>query len=139
MEIGIVRDAHVTMTLRSEHFGMLSFTEENLFAALLACRRALEKDGYLILCNGARKDAYPSRMTLRMGGGQKIYLFHPGKPSLSEDLVDTLGAASIENVGTIAEQRAAYEAWIAGLFPHPTPLQKQLLGGLKNQVQRLAN
>jgi hypothetical protein len=127
VEIEFTQGLPVTITVRSERFGILSFTERNLFEALLAYRRVLEKNGYLVLCNGARKDAYPSRMALQ-AGGRKVYVFRAGKPSLSVDLVETLGAASLEQVSSIAEQRSAYEAWIASLLPNPTPLQEQLPG-----------
>jgi hypothetical protein len=75
----------------------------------------LEQEGWLLLSNAARKDAYPSRMALEMGGGRMIYVTTPGVQARREDLVDVLGAASPEQVGTVAEQRAHYEAWIASL------------------------
>jgi hypothetical protein len=48
-------------------------------------------------------------MTLEMGGGRKIYLLRPGVQTKREDLVDVLGAASIDQVCTLEEQRICYE------------------------------
>ncbi|MEC5408442.1 hypothetical protein VOM14_23100 [Paraburkholderia sp. MPAMCS5] len=105
----------VTITVRSPCFGELSFTDNNLFDALSAYRRALEQNHYFILCNGARKDAYPSQMALQMGGGRKVYLLHSGKSAKRQDLVDIFGSATIDQVCSVAEQRAAYEAWVQSL------------------------
>ncbi len=68
-EIEFTQGVPVTLCVRSVRFGELSFTDDNLFAAMSACRRRLEQDGYLLLCNGARRNAYPSQMILEMGGG----------------------------------------------------------------------
>lgn len=86
------------MNVRSDQFGVLSFNDSNLFAALSAFRRVLEQQGYLVLCNGARRDAYPSRMALQMGGGLKVYLLKAGEPARREDLVDIWGSASLDQV-----------------------------------------
>ncbi|MEF9388704.1 hypothetical protein V4890_24260, partial [Ralstonia solanacearum species complex bacterium KE056] len=59
-EIEFTRGVLVTLCVRSVRFGELSFTDDNLFAAMSECRLRLEQDGYLLLCNGARRDAYPS-------------------------------------------------------------------------------
>ena len=114
-EIEFTQGVPITMTIRSTRFGELSFTDNNLFAALSAYRRLLEQEGYLLLCNGARKDAYPSRMALQMGGGRKIYLLRPGKQAKREDLVDIFDAATIEQVCGVDEQRNAYEEWVRSL------------------------
>ncbi len=113
--IEFTQGSPVTATFRSARFGELSFSDNNLFFTLLAYRRVLEQNAYLILCNGARRDAYPSRMALQMGGGRKIYLLQAGKQAKREDLVDIFGAARIEQVCSITEQRAAYETWVKSL------------------------
>ncbi|WP_247424803.1 hypothetical protein [Ralstonia pseudosolanacearum] len=113
-EIEFAQGVPATLCIRSARFGELSFTDDNLFAAMSACRRRLEQDGYLLLCNGARRDAYPSQMILEMGG-RKIYLLHAGRQTSREDLVDIFGAATIEQVCTVAEQRVSYDAWIRSL------------------------
>lgn len=114
-EIEFTQGVPVTLCIRSARFGELSFTDDNMFAAMSACRHRFEQDGYLLLCNGARRDAYPSQMILEMGGGRKIYLLHAGRQTSREDLVDIFGAATIEQVCTVAEQRASYDAWIRSL------------------------
>ncbi|MDO3514966.1 MULTISPECIES: hypothetical protein [Ralstonia solanacearum species complex] len=114
-EIEFTQGVPGTLCVRSARFGALSFTDDNLFAAMSAYRRRLEQDGYLLLCNGARRDAYPSQMILEMGGGRKIYLLQPGRQTSRQDLVDIFGAATIEQVCTVAEQRASYDAWIRSL------------------------
>lgn len=105
----------VTIKVHSDRFGALSFNDKNLFSALSAFRRVLERQDYLVLCSGARRDAYPSRMALQMGGGRKVYLLKTGKPASREDLVDIWDSATIDQVCGIAEQKAAYDAWLVSL------------------------
>ncbi|MEA3015566.1 MAG: hypothetical protein QOI38_288 [Sphingomonadales bacterium] len=84
--------------------------EWDLFEALCAYRRFLErKGGYLLLCNGARKDAFPSAMSREMGKGFKLYISLMGRPGGT--LVETLDPAPLETVSTVAEQAAFHDAW----------------------------
>jgi hypothetical protein len=103
------------MCAKSKRFGALLFTGENLFDVLSKLRVLIERDGYLLLCNVARKDAYPSKMMLEMGGGRKIYILRRGVQAMKEDLVDVFGAVSIDRVCTVAEQQACYESWVRSL------------------------
>lgn len=114
-ELAFVRNASVEMTVKSQRFGTMSFIDDNWFGALSKFRLKIEQDGFLLLCNAARKDAYPSRMVLEMGGGRKIYLLTAGMPTRREDLVDVLGAASIDQVTTVADQQVGYENWLRSL------------------------
>lgn len=114
-EITLARSHPVELQVYAKHFGSMTFAGSDLFEALAALRLRLEQDQYLLLCNGARKDAYPSRMSREMGGGRKIYLLKQGVQGRREDLVDIFGAAAYDQVGTVAEQRSAYDAWIRSL------------------------
>ena len=55
------------------------------------------------------------RMSREMSGGRKVYLFKPGRQALREDLIDVFDPATYDEVGTVAEQRSNYEAWIRSL------------------------
>ena len=114
-EIEFSQGVPVEIEARSSRFGVLSFTDDNLFGALAKLRLRIEQDGCLLLCNAARRDAYPSRTALEMGGGRKIYLLKFGMQAKREDLVDIFDAASVDQVCTVAEQRANYEIWIRSL------------------------
>lgn len=63
------QNGSVNLTVRSLRFGVMNFTDVDLFGALVKFRLRLEENGYVLLCNGARKDAYPSRMAREIGGG----------------------------------------------------------------------
>jgi hypothetical protein len=114
-KINFIQSVPLKMEIHSERFGTLAFVAENLFDALLKFRLRLEQDGYSLLCNAARKDAYPSRMVLEMGGGRKVYLLKAGMQARQEDLVDVFGEASVEKVCTVEEQRANYKIWVRSL------------------------
>lgn len=105
----------IALTANSPVFGELRFVGENLFDALIKFRLHLEKLGYFLLCNAARKDAYPSRAVRQMGGGFKVYVLRTGQQASPADLVDALGPASFDQIATVAEQRAAFEKWLRSL------------------------
>jgi len=104
-------DSSTTLTTRSQHFGELTFTDWNLFSALVQFRLRLEQEGYNLLCNAARRDGYPSRMALDMGRGQSLYLLKPGIPATSDDFVPVLDPATADQVCSVAAQREWYEQW----------------------------
>jgi hypothetical protein len=103
---------NVVLTARSQVFDEIIFTAPDLFDALVAFRIYLEERGYFLLCNAARRDAYPSRMAREMGGGREVYLLRMGRQARMSDLVDSLGEASLDLVATVAAQKAAYEDWL---------------------------
>ena len=107
--------AEMTLTANSSVFGELSFTGTNLFDALIKLRLHLEKIGYFLLCNAARKDTYPSRAIKQMGGGFKVYVLRSGQQASPADLVDALGPANLDQIATVDEQRASYERWLRSL------------------------
>lgn len=114
-EIEWTQGPPVEMHARTQSLGSMSITGEDLFDTLCRLRQCLEGKGCQLLCNAARKDAYPSRMARQMGGGRKVYLLANGRQARREDLVDAFGPAEFHQVGTVAEQRAAYEAWSRSL------------------------
>lgn len=114
-EIDYERGPPAVVRLHSRHFGEVTATDEDMFEALCKLRVHLEKDGYLLLCNAARKDAYPSRMSRQMAGGRKVYLLKSGVQGRREDLVDIFDAAPLAQVGSVAEQRSMFEAWLRSL------------------------
>lgn len=105
----------VEMVVRSPFLGLVKIESQDLFDAMVQLRKKLEQSGRRLLCSGARKDAYPSRMILEMGGGRKVYLLRHGKPAAKDDLVDVFDAAEYLQVGTVEEQRLGYEEWLRSL------------------------
>ncbi len=88
-------------------------TGPDVFEALVRLRRQLEPDGLMIAFQGARRDTYPSGMARDMGAGMKVYVLHPGIRGRREDLVETLDDARLDDLGTVDEQRAFHDRWIA--------------------------
>jgi len=89
-------------------------TGPDMFEALVRLRRQLEPDGLLIAVQGSRRDTYPSGMARDMGGGRQIYVVHPGRRADSDDLVGTVADAPSNLLATVDEQRAFWNAWLAG-------------------------
>ena len=111
----IVGVASVEMVVRSSFLGVVKINSQDLFDAMVQLRKQLQQSGRLLLCSGARKDAYPSRMMLEMGGGKKVYLLHHGRPAAKDDLMDIFDPAVYLQVGTVEEQRLGYEEWLRSL------------------------
>jgi hypothetical protein len=105
----------VVMNACSASIGMVSIEADDVFAALVKLRLQLEDRDRLLLCNAARKDAYPSRMLREMGGGRKSYLLRQGQQASKRDLIDVFEPAAYEQVGTVEEQRQEYEKWLRSL------------------------
>ncbi len=95
-------------------FGRLMEEGEDLFSALLAVRRILEADGWLLQVNAARTDAWPSPMA-RQAGGRKVYLHSMGRPARSDDLVDAFPPIESDDAATVDEQLAFRDRWSSTL------------------------
>ncbi|WP_201644646.1 hypothetical protein [Paraburkholderia metrosideri] len=113
--IYIARGQEVALTASIPFAGEQQFIGQNLFDALNKLRLRLEDAGYLLLCNAARRDTYPSRAVRQMGGGFKVYVLHSGQQAKLSDLVDALAPAEAGDVVSVAEQRATYEQWLRSL------------------------
>jgi hypothetical protein len=82
---------------------------EDFFSALLDLRTRLERDGVQLLCQGARRDVWPSAMARQMGKGLKAYVCELGKPGT--ELVEIFEVAPPSACVTVAEQRRYHEQW----------------------------
>jgi hypothetical protein len=84
----------------------------DLFEALRNLRRQLDPLDVRLGCNGARRDAWASGMQRDMGEGRLVYLLVAGQAGRPVQ-VDTLGPASLKDVGTVTEQDAYHTRWLA--------------------------
>jgi hypothetical protein len=90
----------------------LEATAGDFFEALCKARLKLEGRGILPLVNGANKSNYPSGMARDMGAGLSVYRLQLGKPwGDLKDLVQTFEANVIDQISTVADQRAFFEQW----------------------------
>jgi hypothetical protein len=81
------------------------------FFALVKVRVELENLGIKILCKGARRDVYPSGMSVI---GFKAYQLFLGKPGI--DLINIFDHEKNEMlIGTVEEQRLFREKWLKSL------------------------
>ncbi|WP_194726532.1 hypothetical protein [Noviherbaspirillum malthae] len=103
------------VNISSKEIGNLTETGTTLFDALLKLRLELEKHGWFLLCNVARRDAYPSQMMMQMAMGRKIYVTKHGLQARRQDIVDIFGEATPDQIGTVEEQRRYHEDWIKSL------------------------
>jgi hypothetical protein len=83
----------------------------NAWDAMRTLRAMVEPLGYRLCCNGARRDAYVSRMLISMADGELVYLLHRWRSPRRRDLVGIFSYAPPEKIGTIADQDRYFERW----------------------------
>jgi hypothetical protein len=100
------------LDLRLEDGRTLSADDRDYFECLLAIRRVLEQDGAFVLCQGARRDVWPSGMSRSTGAGLIAYVLTPGRGPTDDERVETFDRAERAQVTTVAEQERTFEEWI---------------------------
>ena len=85
----------------------------DVFEALMQIRVVLDHHDILVLCNGARRDAWPSSMARDMGGGRRVYVTAIGRRAcFPTDLVATFDRAPSESVSTVPAQLDFHRRWL---------------------------
>jgi hypothetical protein len=89
----------------------LSADEIDYFECLLSVRRQLERQRLVVICQGARRDVWPSGMTRDMGAGLTAYVLTVGRHPTQDDVVEIFDPAEHSSVGTVAEQEHHFDDW----------------------------
>lgn len=89
----------------------------DVFSALQELRGQLGCRGWNALCQGSRRNVYPSR-ALRQSGTTKAYKLTLGRPTTREDLVELFDPCEKEEVSTVEEQEAFNVEWLSSLNKH---------------------
>lgn len=89
----------------------LSADATDFFECLAQVRLQLEPEGARILCQGARRDVWPSGMARDMGAGLRAYVLVPGRKANFSDLVDIFDPADPALICTVAEQSQFSRDW----------------------------
>lgn len=103
------------LTVETEGIPSRDFVSGDVFQCLCEAREYLRNYDTILLCNGARLDAYPSRMSRQMSGGLAIYISTMGRPNSEGDMVDLFGEAPAERIATVEEQRQFHRNWLDSL------------------------
>ncbi len=103
------------LTVEIEGIPKKEFVSGDVLQCLCGVREFLREYDTILLCNGARLDAYPSRMSRQMGGGLTLYITTLGRPSLDSDMVDLFGEAPAEEIATVEDQRQFHRKWYESL------------------------
>jgi hypothetical protein len=91
------------------------FSDNDLFECLIQLRQKLAQISYIPLCNGARCDVYPSRMSREMGGGIMGYVHQLNKHPTNDDLVNIFDYAELSMLVSVDEQKKNYRLWLDSL------------------------
>ena len=85
----------------------------DLFEALVAARRELERHDVLLACNGCRRDVYPSPMLRQAAFGRRAYVLTVPRTQTKPPTVDIFEhAPDVSTAVKVADQRAAFEEWL---------------------------
>jgi hypothetical protein len=99
------------LIVTGEEIGRREYISADLFWCLADFRREFEPKGWRVLCNGARRTAWPSGICGGMGAGTCLYLLHSGSITDS-DLINTFDEAPVDTIATFEEQ----QAWMNDFF-----------------------
>jgi hypothetical protein len=102
----------------NNELGAYEISDIDLFECLCKLRKFLEEGGWIILCNGARRDVYPSTMAREMSGGEKAYLQIMGKPAGPGTTINIFEPAPQNEIATVEEQIAFHKKWNESLKNH---------------------
>ena len=104
-----------TLILSGISGGLRQYEARDLFEAMIALRKELEKSRRQLLCAGARFDVFPSGMSRSMSGGRKAYKHRLGITPEKTDLVDIFEYAELESVSSVEQQVEFHKKWIASI------------------------
>lgn len=97
--------------------GFFQSEREDLFEAFINIREQLHEKDIFLLCNGSRRNIYPSPMLRQSDGGKKAYLLRPGVPARKEDIVNIFGSIERNDLDTDESQKGFYDQWLNSLDP----------------------
>lgn len=92
---------------------VISGDGSDLFEALSAARRRLELSGLLVVCNGARRNVFPSPMLRQAVAGRRAYVLEIPRTADRPPVVDIFEPAEAREVCTVDEQLAWHSQWLA--------------------------
>ncbi|MEV6241921.1 hypothetical protein [Lentzea sp. NPDC051838] len=107
IEIELRDPPAVAMVMAVDGGPSLEFQAEDLFVCLMNARLRLEEDGFLLCCQGARPDVFPSGLLQQETGGRYAYVLTDEADEAGRPTVDIFAPADISEVATVADQRAA--------------------------------
>lgn len=103
------------MTVKSNGLDTSTFQARDFFDCLIQARKWVAKFDGIFLCNGARRDVYPSRMSRQMAHGKMAYKMKFGMQAQRSDLVNIFDFAEEASIGTVEDQEKYYKDWINSL------------------------
>ncbi|MFJ5280520.1 hypothetical protein [Streptomyces parvulus] len=83
------------------------FQASNWFSCLIEARLILEGEGFLLCCQGARPDVFPSGMLQQMNLGRFAYYLKSGALLSEDDVVDIFAPTDVSEVASVEDQRIA--------------------------------
>lgn len=98
----------------------------NVFDCLMRLRLQTEEAGWLICCNGARREAWCSGMARDMGHGELVYLLDRDLQGQRPPTVHTLDPVAPELAVTVREQFQGHADWLALVSPERTETGDEL-------------
>jgi len=97
--------------------GVFQSEGDDLFEAFLEIRKQLSNKDIFLLCNGSRRNIYPSPMLRQSNGGKKAYLLRLGVPARREDIVNIFDPIERNDIDTTESQKEFYNKWLKSLDP----------------------
>ncbi|MBJ7609333.1 MAG: hypothetical protein JF887_07860 [Candidatus Dormibacteraeota bacterium] len=91
----------------------VSADSSDYFEAMQLLRLQLEAIGLRLCCAGARRDTWASGVQRDMGQGLNCYILTLPRSARRPDQIGIFEPAACELIGTVTEQRAYFDTWLA--------------------------
>ncbi|WP_459960239.1 hypothetical protein [Nocardia sp. IFM 10818] len=91
--------------------GTFGSVEDDYLSCLLAVREYLEERGWLLCCQGARPDVWPSGMVRQFDNGRRAYVLDRDRRGAEFEVVDIFAPAPADMVVSVVEQGKAVFAF----------------------------
>jgi len=99
------------LEFKSDFLGEKVFKGNHYFDCQKKLRLFLEENEYLLLVEGARKNVYPSGMSVSMSDGLRAYRLSLGKPALTQDLISIFAYSESPDISSVEDQENFFLRW----------------------------
>jgi hypothetical protein len=102
-----------TLTVNFSDHASIKSSGSSLFECFSQIRLSLPN--IVFLCEGAKRNVYPSRMSSQMASGLLAYEFKLGEQALKKDIVNIFDHDEIDVVEDPNDQAKFYRIWLESL------------------------
>ncbi len=109
----IYESAPATLRVNFADGSAIKSSENNLFECFSQIRES--RPNIVFLCKGAKRNVYPSRMSLQMASGLLAYELKLGEQALKNNIVNIFDHDEVDIVKNPDDQAEFFKEWLSSL------------------------